>query len=46
LDQTEEIKNLQSQVPQMKGIDINSKFEIEPALKDLGLIKEFKGKFE
>lgn len=41
LDQTEEIKNLQSQVPQMKGIDINSKFEIDPGLKDVRLISEF-----
>ncbi len=44
LDQTEEIKNLQSQAPQMKGIDINSKFEIEPGIKDIALIEKFKGK--
>ncbi|WP_373493054.1 phosphoribosylanthranilate isomerase [Aquiflexum sp.] len=44
LDHIVPIQNLQSQVPQMKGIDINSKFEIEPGYKNLALIKEFKGK--
>lgn len=43
LDQTEGIKNLQSQVPQLKGLDINSKFEIKPGIKDLDLIEDFKG---
>lgn len=30
--------------PQMAGIDINSRFEIEPGIKDLELIKNFKKK--
>lgn len=42
LDHLDSIQNLQSQVPQMKGIDINSKFEIEPGYKNLALIDEFK----
>ncbi len=33
---------LQKEVPQFVGIDINSKFEIEPGLKDIGLIQKFK----
>ncbi|WP_373520107.1 phosphoribosylanthranilate isomerase [Aquiflexum sp.] len=44
LDHIDTIQNLQSQVPQMKGIDINSKFEIVPGLKDVSLIEKFKGK--
>jgi len=36
----EEIKKIKH--PAFKGIDINSGFEIEPALKDINEIKEFK----
>jgi phosphoribosylanthranilate isomerase len=46
LDHIEAITNLQSKVPQMKGIDINSKFEIEPGFKNLALIEEFKGEID
>ncbi len=34
-------KLLELQMPQMSGIDINSKFELEPGIKDLGLIRQF-----
>lgn len=34
-----EIKELQ--LPNLKGVDINSKFEIEPALKDTALLEAF-----
>lgn len=46
LDHIDALIDLQSQAPQMKGIDINSKFEIEPGFKNLALIEEFKRKFE
>jgi phosphoribosylanthranilate isomerase len=36
------IKDLKSKVPQLVGLDINSKFEFEPGLKDIELITEFK----
>lgn len=36
------IKDLKSKVPQLAGVDINSKFEIEPGLKDIDLVSEFK----
>lgn len=35
------IKDLKSKVPQLVGLDINSKFEIEPGLKDIELIRQF-----
>ncbi|WP_113924494.1 phosphoribosylanthranilate isomerase [Cognataquiflexum aquatile] len=38
----EAIKDLKSKVPQLEGLDINSKFEIEPGLKDIDLVSEFK----
>ena len=38
----EAIKDLKSKIPQLSGLDINSKFEIEPGLKDLDLVKKFK----
>ena len=37
-DHAELIKNFQQKIPQMAGIDINSKFEIEPGLKDIEMI--------
>lgn len=37
-----DIQKLKSEVPHLAGLDINSKFEIEPALKDVAKIKEFK----
>lgn len=43
LDHIEAIKSLKSQTPQLAGIDINSKFEIKPGLKDVSLIEKFKG---
>lgn len=36
------IRDLKSKVPQLTGLDINSKFEIEPGLKDIDLVSEFK----
>ena len=32
--------------PQYAGVDLNSGFEIEPGLKDIGLLKKFINKFE
>ena len=40
-DQLGEAKPQTSQAPQCIGIDLNSKFEIAPALKDSKQIKEF-----
>ncbi|WP_076499268.1 phosphoribosylanthranilate isomerase [Belliella pelovolcani] len=42
IEQVAEIKKLQNRLPQLAGLDINSKFEIEPALKDVEKIREFK----
>lgn len=44
IDHIDSILKLKSTVPQMTGVDINSKFEIEPGNKDLALINEFKWK--
>ena len=41
-DHAELIKNFQQKIPQMAGIDINSKFEIEPGLKDIEMIHVLK----
>lgn len=41
-DHAELIKNFKQKIPQMAGIDINSKFEIEPGLKDIEMIHVFK----
>lgn len=38
----EAIKDMKSKVPRLAGVDINSKFEIEPGLKEIELITEFK----
>jgi phosphoribosylanthranilate isomerase len=38
----EAIKDLKSKIPQLAGVDINSKFEIEPGLKDIDLVSVFK----
>ncbi len=38
-DDADEIKSLQ--LSNLKGVDINSKFEIEPALKDIKLLTKF-----
>ena len=35
------IKEIQSKVPQILGIDINSRFETEPGRKDVDLLKNF-----
>lgn len=32
---------LSAKVPQLMGVDINSKFELEPGLKDIGKVAEF-----
>lgn len=36
-----EIQNLSKKIPQIKTIDINSKFELSPGLKDVEMVKEF-----
>jgi phosphoribosylanthranilate isomerase len=36
------IRELKAKIPQMQGIDINSRFETEPGVKDVSLIQEFK----
>jgi phosphoribosylanthranilate isomerase len=38
----EAIMDLKSKIPLLAGVDINSKFEIEPGLKEIELITEFK----
>ncbi|WP_186756472.1 phosphoribosylanthranilate isomerase [Echinicola salinicaeni] len=40
-DNVEKIKELAMKVPQLAGVDINSKFEIKAALKDVEKIKTF-----
>ncbi|WP_215222804.1 phosphoribosylanthranilate isomerase [Echinicola shivajiensis] len=40
-DNVDKIKELAQKVPQLAGVDINSKFEIEAALKDVDKIKTF-----
>lgn len=42
LEHVEAIRNIQDKVPQMLGVDINSKFEIAPGMKDINMIKKFK----
>ena len=52
LEEVEEIKKLHEFFKNEKkqhlfyGIDVNSKFEIEPGLKNFGLLKEFKKKLQ
>ena len=43
-DDAERVKSFHH--PQCIGIDLNSKFEIEPALKDVEKLKEFLGKIK
>ncbi len=42
----EAILQLQEQIPQLYGLDLNSKFEVAPALKDVEKLKEFIGKLQ
>jgi phosphoribosylanthranilate isomerase len=42
LEQAEDIKVLKRQVSLLGGLDINSKFELKPGLKDISKIMEFK----
>ncbi|SNS21091.1 phosphoribosylanthranilate isomerase [Belliella buryatensis] len=42
IENVTDIKRLQNKLPQLVGLDINSKFEIEPAMKDIEKIREFK----
>ncbi len=46
LEHIPKIIELKSKIPQLSGLDINSRFEMEPAVKDLALIEEFKNKME
>jgi len=48
LEHVELISGLLPKIPQMAGIDVNSKFEIEPGLKDIDMIYRLKSllKFE
>jgi len=48
LEHVELITGLLPKIPQMAGIDVNSKFEIEPGLKDIDMIYRLKSllKFE
>lgn len=41
LENIKDIQKLKSEIPQLAGLDINSKFEIEAGLKDIGKIREF-----
>lgn len=42
LEHVEAIRDIHQKVPLMKGVDINSKFELAAAFKDIGSIKRFK----
>lgn len=42
IDQVQAISELKKKLPQFAGLDINSKFEIEPGLKDIAKVREFK----
>jgi phosphoribosylanthranilate isomerase len=35
------IRNLKSEIPNLAGVDLNSRFEIEPGLKDIDKLKKF-----
>ena len=41
LESISEISNLKSRLPNLYAIDINSKFELEPAVKDVNKLKLF-----
>jgi phosphoribosylanthranilate isomerase len=41
IEHAEAIKDLQARIPQMQGIDINSKFETKPGVKDISLVRKF-----
>jgi phosphoribosylanthranilate isomerase len=41
IEHAEAIKDLQAKIPQMQGIDINSKFETKPGVKDISLVRKF-----
>ncbi|GAB2630479.1 phosphoribosylanthranilate isomerase [Belliella aquatica] len=41
LENIKDIQKLYSEIPQLAGLDINSKFEIEPGFKDIDRIEEF-----
>lgn len=45
-DQIAEIVALKKELPQLAGLDINSKFEIEPGLKDISKVSKFKEQFK
>ena len=40
------VLQLQEQIPQLYGLDLNSKFEVAPALKDVEKLKGFMGKLQ
>ncbi len=42
LNHASEISKLYKEMEQMVGVDINSRFEIKPGLKDVNKVKEFK----
>jgi phosphoribosylanthranilate isomerase len=46
LEHADLIKSFEKKLPQMAGIDINSKFEIAPGLKNIDMIREFKNKIK
>ena len=41
-ESAEEVLALQKQIPQLQGVDLNSKFELAPGVKDIERIKRFK----
>ncbi len=44
IEHVPDILKLKSKIPQLAGLDINSRFETEPGVKNLALIEEFKKK--
>lgn len=46
LEHIEAVRDIHQKVPQMEGVDINSKFELEAAFKDIESIKRFKTALE
>ena len=41
-DSVEEISALDKKLPQLQGVDLNSKFEDSPGMKNIGILKKFK----
>lgn len=45
-DQVNEILELKKLIPQLAGVDINSRFEVEPGIKNISKVKKFKAQLK